>query len=287
MSTPPTEKDGIDDAATAAPAETSEGVSASAMAELFRLSLRQHVRGRRLWVVGFLFALPAAIAAVALWKGSDVRRAELENGLIFTLFPHALLPLAALWYASGMIQDELEEQTLTYLLMRPLPRWSIYVAKLLATVFVTSLLAAGGVAAAYAAIYATDAEAFEKEIPLRALKVIAIFALVLWAYCSVFGCLSLFFRRSLLLGVSYTVVLEWIASDIPFVVRRATVMYYFRVLVERWVAVGVADWDINLGEAPATRTCVLVLALAGATLTTLAAAGFAAREFRVKSPEGS
>ena len=45
---------------------------------------------------------------------------NLQFALIFNLIPHALAPLAALLYATGIIQDEVEEQTLTYLLLRPL-----------------------------------------------------------------------------------------------------------------------------------------------------------------------
>ena len=47
---------------------------------------------------------------------------DAELALIFGLIPQAILPLTALVFASGMIQDEVEEQTLTYLLIRPLPR---------------------------------------------------------------------------------------------------------------------------------------------------------------------
>ena len=43
----------------------------------------------------------------------------LEFLLAFMFIPQLLLPLVALLYASGMIQDEQEEQTITYLLDPP------------------------------------------------------------------------------------------------------------------------------------------------------------------------
>ena len=46
--------------------------------------------------------------------------------LVFNLLPHGLAPLTALLYAAGVISDEVEEQTLTYLLMRSVPRWALY-----------------------------------------------------------------------------------------------------------------------------------------------------------------
>ena len=68
------------------------------------------------------------------------------------------MPLAALLYAAGIIQDEVEEQTLTYLLLRPLPRWALYLVKLLATLLVTSVLTAVFTAATFAVIALTASE---------------------------------------------------------------------------------------------------------------------------------
>ena len=59
--------------------------------------------------------------------------------MIFGLIFQALLPVSALLFASGMVQDDIEEQTLTYFLIRPIPRWVIYLAKLLGTFVVTAI----------------------------------------------------------------------------------------------------------------------------------------------------
>src|SRR5438132_2936602 len=107
---------------------------------LFWLTVRQHCRARRLLVLSFLFLLPSLIAILARNASHPPRPVELEFVTIFTLISNALVPLTALLYASGMIQDEVEEQTLTYLLLRPLPRWALYVTKFAATVLVTSAL---------------------------------------------------------------------------------------------------------------------------------------------------
>ena len=101
------------------------------------MTLRQHLRGRRLLVLSLLFALPSVLAAVvSLLSHYPPPVEELKFALVFNLIPHALAPLAALLYAAGIIQDEVEEQTLTYLLVRPLPRWAIYIVKLLATLLI-------------------------------------------------------------------------------------------------------------------------------------------------------
>src|SRR5438105_4011962 len=104
-----------------------------AFGALFRLTLRQHTRGRRLLIMSALFCVPAVLAVLARYFNASISQAELEYAIALTVLPHTLVPLVALLYASGMVEDEIEEQTLTYLLIRPLPKWAVYLAKLAAT----------------------------------------------------------------------------------------------------------------------------------------------------------
>jgi ABC-2 type transport system permease protein len=261
-------------------------IDPSALGALFRLTMRQHLRARRLLALCLLFAIPAAVAVAARSAGSTLGGSHLELALVFTLIPQALVPLTALLYASGMIQDELEEQTLTYLLVRPLPRWAVYGTKLLATVLVTSLLTGAFTVATEVAVYA-GTPGFGEGALTRGLKAAALFSLSLLGYCSVFGCLSLFVRRSLVVGLAYILILEGLVANIDFVARRLTVMYYFRVLTERWLGLRVTQWSIDLGEAPGAGACVLTLAGASLAAAVVAAGWFTTAEFRVKTPEGS
>ena len=125
----------------------------SGLAVLFGLTLRQQIRGRRLLVLVVLFALPCILAIVLRSLQRPAPTDILEFALIYNLVPHALAPLTALLYAGGMIQDEVEEQTLTYLLVRPLPSPSLYVCKLLATLLLTTMLVAAATTGLYLAIY--------------------------------------------------------------------------------------------------------------------------------------
>src|SRR5262249_8351577 len=131
----------------------SYGREISALAALFVLTVRQHTHGRRMLVLGLLYALPCGLAILLRSLSSPAPAEILEFALVFNLLPHGLAPLTALLYAAGVIQDEVEEQTLTYLLVRTLPRWALYVTKLLATWCVTTLLVAVATLALYVAIY--------------------------------------------------------------------------------------------------------------------------------------
>src|SRR5262245_8955240 len=85
------------------------GVDLSALGALMALSLRGAFRIKRLLVLAVIFALPVVIASIARAKAPAREFPEIELALVFMMLPHVLIPLTALLFGSGMIQDEIEE----------------------------------------------------------------------------------------------------------------------------------------------------------------------------------
>lgn len=266
------------------PTPLDTGALLSAMTALFSLTLRQHARGRRLWVVGFLFLIPTALAVLIRLFTAEPQPASLELQLVLVLIPQTLLPLMALLYASGMIQDEIDEQTMTYLLIRPLPRWSIYLIKLLSTWLLASILGGVFTTLTYVAIYAGGPDFWSDVVMSKIPLAIGAFTLALLGYCALFGCLSLLTRYTLIIGIGYIILFEGLLANIEYEIRRLTVMYYLRVLELRWLKPEETDWGINLDKAPSSLMCVLVLVLVSLAATALALSLFRRQEFRVKTP---
>lgn len=285
------------------PAESKATPNFSGLGTLFWVTLRQHCRARRLLVLVILFCLPGFFAV--LIRTLAPHPVTIENGaignlellLIFYFIPHVLAPLAALLYASGMIQDEVEEQTLTYLLIRPLPRWGIYLAKLLATLAVTIPLITVFTTLTYLTIYWGWPPLWGEIVPQRALQTSALLALSQVAYCSLFGLVSVAVRQSLIAGVLYIILFEGVFANVRLeAIRMVTVMYYFRILALRWLDFlsippvrADVSWSIDLTKPsiPGAGYCLLILLLTGIVGTLLAILAFNSREFRVKTPEGS
>jgi ABC-2 type transport system permease protein len=264
------------------------GFDLTALAALAGLTLRQNLRGRRLLILSLLFLLPSVLAVILRLADSPPPPEMLEFAFIFVLIPHAMITLTTLLYAAGSIQDEVEEQTLTYLLTRPLPRWALYVTKLGVTWLVTTLLTALFTTLTYAVIYWNTPDLWGDVLPVRAAKTAALMALMQASYCSAFGFVGLATRRSLIAGIVYIVAFEGLLASIEWVVRRLTVMYYFRVLTVRWLQPqGSQAWTIDLTLAPSAGECVLTLLGVSAALMLLGAVMMMQREFRMKTPEGS
>jgi ABC-2 type transport system permease protein len=264
------------------------GFDPVALAALAGLTLRQHLRGRRLLILSLLFLLPSVLAAVVRLAPYPPEPGHLEFAFVFNLIPHALAPLAALLYAAGIIQDEVEEQTLTYLLLRPLPRWALYATRLAVTWLVTAALTAVFTALAYLVIYWNAAGLWGDVFPGRAAKAAALLALAQAGYCALFGALGLLTRRALIAGLAYIVAFEGLLANFEFVGRRLTVMYYFRVLAARWLDPPDSKvWSLDLATAPAAGACVRTLLAASAAFVLLGVLMMRRREFRMKTPEGS
>jgi ABC-2 type transport system permease protein len=275
------------------------GFIASALAALFVLTLRQNVRGRRLLVLSLLFLLPVVLAAALKLvpylqtppAGTVVESPPPEIpefALVFNLIPHVLAPLTALLCAAGIVQDEVEEQTLTYLLLRPLPRWALYATRLAAAWLTTTVLTVLFTTLTLTVIYWNTPELWGDVLPRRAATVAALMALAQAGYCSLFGLIGLLTRRSLLTGLAYIIVFEGLLANFDAVVRRLTVMYYFRVLSLHWLAPsGSQKWSIDLATAPSAERCLLALLAVSVLLVCLGAAVMRRREFRMKTAEGT
>jgi len=277
------------------------GPSLRALWALYVLTLRQHLHGRRWMVSAALFLLPAGLAVFVRATAPDVPPRGMEFIFAFMFIPQALLPLVALLYASGIVQDEQEEQTITYLLVRPIPKSALYAVKLLAAVTTTVVLTVLFTALTYAAIYAGGKGA-EHDAVARCFRAMGVHALAVAAYCAVFGLISLLTRRVLIVGILYAVIVEGLLANLPLSVRLVTVIYYARLIAYRGMGfvvetpgfgqqdVAAQVWgldvrtDPGLLEHPTLRASVMVLL--GAIVVGGAIGAFlcARREFHVKTP---
>ncbi len=262
----------------------------SAAAALFALTVRQHTHGRRLLVLGGLYLLPCVLAVILRLLPQPAPTDALEFALVFTLLPHALAPLTALLYAAGVVADEVEEQTLTYLLLRAVPRWALYLTKLLATLCVTCLLVAGSVVGLYLAIYAGSPD-FGPAV-VRCLQAIGVMALAQVGYCALFGMIGLLTRRSLVVGIGYIVLIEGVLANLNFVGRAVTLVYYTRALTLRGLDLPAEQvrrcqegWGMaDPTKLPTALTCLVVVLTFGVAVSLLSSLWFARSEYRVKTP---
>jgi len=174
-----------------------------AFAALLASTLRQQLGGRRIILLLLLGLLPAGLLGILLADertAIGARQAFHEAPLAILFF--VVLPVASLVFGAGALGDERRDGTLSFILLRPLPRTLLAAAKLL-----------GAWLAAFAVV-GTGALAMSVVLGIRFANwgtlgplVLAV-ALSSLAYVSVFLALGYFTARAVLIGLVYVFIWE-------------------------------------------------------------------------------
>jgi ABC-2 type transport system permease protein len=178
----------------AAVVATRPGALAS-LSVLYRLLLRTQITVARLLGIGALAAVSVMIGLFARW-GANSAQAAADGVSSYGL--GLLVPLAALWLGTSAIGDLVEDRLLVYLWLKPVPRWQLPAAAVLATVSVVvpltalpltvSAIVAGAGDVAWATLLAASLAAL--------------------AYAGLFVAAGIAFRRAVWWGLAFVLIWE-------------------------------------------------------------------------------
>ncbi len=178
---------------------------------LYRLLLRTQITVPRLLGIAALGALSVVIGLFARWD-SDPAQAAADAVSSYGL--GLVVPLAALWLGTSAIGDLVEDRLLVYLWLKPVPRWQLPAAAVLATATVVVPLAALPVAATALAAGAGDVV-----VPALLAASLAGFA-----YAGVFVAAGLWFRRAAWWGLAFVLLWENAVANLAEGSARLTVV---------------------------------------------------------------
>ena len=119
----------------------------AAVLELARQALIRAVRGRGLWVVAAIAALPAILALILSNAGRGLDERTWERVYALCILMLVVVPPVLV---AAAVADELEDKTSAYLWSRALARWTVVVGKLVALAPLCAGLLAGSAVVAYA-----------------------------------------------------------------------------------------------------------------------------------------
>jgi ABC-2 type transport system permease protein len=235
------------------------------------------IRGKGFLAAAAVTAI-APILAIAIRDPSPV---VLVRIVAFVLLPF-LLPLLAVSLGSGLLYDEAEEGTLTFLFTTPVSKSAIVLGK---------WAAALGTGWAVAALSLGLTLALSP-VPLDGMGpfVRACWLAVLIgypAYLGVFTLLGALFRRGFLAGLIYAYGYEIVVSHIPGGAKRLSLLYFLRSLLEP-VAPDRSPFEgafVDLNSDPEI-VCLAVLASAAILSVALALLVVPRKEFRARNVQG-
>jgi ABC-type transport system involved in multi-copper enzyme maturation permease subunit len=227
-------------------------------------------------------AVPWPPAAAGIEQGyATACRALLERSdffvfsrwVVFSIFLSFLMPIWSLSFATEALGGEREGRSLVWLLTRPLPRSSVYLAKFVALLPWALGLNLGGFALLCALAGRPGPLAFRLYWPA-----------VLWgtlAFCALFHLMAACVHRAAVVGLVYSFFLETILGNMPGLMKRMSISFYTRCMMFDAAEVyGVQPEkpSVYLPVSGVTAFCVLVGITAG--LLALGMVVFARSEYQ-------
>lgn len=186
---------------------------------IIRVTFRQTLRLRR--AIGLLLLSGSAAGMYLLFMIASrssseptawqrERAFETFIGMDIGVFMNIAVPVVTLIIATSVMGDERRDNTMSFLVLRPISRFTIGAAKVVAA-FVESFVLTGIGAAAFGIVVGIKIETFSYVVPL-----IVGTAFATAAYAAIFVPLGYLLKRATLVGLTYVFIWEnGIAAAVP------------------------------------------------------------------------
>jgi ABC-2 type transport system permease protein len=226
-----------DTTAPSRPIPAAPGFIAAAF-RIFDLSLGEMLWSRRTIFMLLVVGAPVVIALllrVLVSLGAPILENTRMTGpaifglMIWVFYLRFTVPVLGVFYGTSLMADEVEDKTITYLFTRPIRRGAVLFGKYLAYLGCTVLVVLPSVVLVYLFIVPMQGSLGGSFIDL--LKDLALLALGLAVYGSVFAFIGAKFKRPLLIGLVFIFGWEQAALAFPGYLKKFTVAYYTQALV--------------------------------------------------------
>jgi len=219
----------------------------ASLGALYRLLLRTQLTIARVLGIAALGGLSVVLGVFSRWD-SDPGQAAADAISSYGLA--LVIPLAALWLGTSAIGDLVDDRLLVYLWLKPVSRWQLLAAAVLATASVVVPLAALPVAATALAAGAGDV----------ALPALLAASLAGFAYAGLFVAAGFWFRRAIWWGLAFVLLWENAVAHLAEGSARFTVVGWASSVLAT-----APDVDVSLvaGSGAVAFVVLPLVALAG------------------------
>ncbi len=203
---------------------------------VFELSFEGMIWTRRSLLMAALVALPVAFAVfyrlvlAAKANLQPITPQDLYAVIVSMYWIRNVLPLAALFFATSLVADEVEGRTLTYLITRPLTRSSVFVGKFAAYLATTLTLALPSCVITFFLLLSTRGFPAVGAAAGDLFRDVGVMALTLVAYGAFFALLGVLLKRPVIPGLMFLYGWELLAN-LPGYLPRLTLTAWLRSLV--------------------------------------------------------
>ncbi len=248
---------------------------AEAAGQIMFRQVQASFRGKRFLAAVAIVALAPVLATVT--GSADP---VLLVRVLAQVFIPFLLPLVAISLGSGLLHEEAEEGTLTYLFTSPLSRSAIVLGKWSASLASGWLLCTASLGTTLALSPADPGAPF-----VRASLLVVLLGYA--AYLGMFTLLGTIFRRGYIAGLIYAFGFELVLSFVPGATKRLSIGFYLRSLLEPTVEDKEPFEGAFLMMTPdSAPTCLAVLASVAVVSVAATLLVVPAKEFQARNVQG-
>ena len=192
---------------------------------------------RRVIPTALLASVPFVLAASLAAARIPTFDILVFQTLMVPLFLQVVLIFVTLVNATTLIREEIEDNTLPYLMTRPISKPAIAAYKYAAYLVAVLILLVPPIVLAYAVTEAYAGDSFTADLDvLRAFLLTTVLGSA--AYGALFLFISVLVRKPLAVGLLIGFVWESVVGSIPGDVPKISVIHYLRSIIKDLVAVG-------------------------------------------------
>ncbi|HYM39117.1 MAG TPA: ABC transporter permease subunit [Thermoplasmata archaeon] len=233
-------------------------------------------RGLATFALSWIPLLLVAALALARVASFDIL---LFQALMVPLFLQIVLVFVTLVDATALIREEIDDNTLPFLLTRPVSKPVVALSKYAGYLVAALVLLLPPVVVSYAVTEAYAGTGLGADANVLT-GFLAATALAVLAYGALFVFLSVVLRKPLFVGLLIGFVWESVVGSLPGSVPKLSLIYYLRSVLKGTVGVGPLSGFATDVSAASAAAILVILAV---VLVALAAFLFQAMEFRQKA----
>ena len=193
------------------------------------LTLLQFSSGKAIRFVAFFAALPTLFGLIYVIGDVTEPPEIFFSDLMLGIVLGTLLPIASLVLATSAFQDEIEDRTMVYLIIKPISRFRIVAEKYLAVIESAILALWLGMIATWVIVSRGD---MPDTVEVLVAAIVAILVGVA-GYSAIFIAVSLIVPRALVVGILYTLIWESLLSRFIPGVWTLSVRHYVESIFVR------------------------------------------------------
>ncbi len=235
---------------------------------IVRVTLRGLLGRRRMILMLLLAALPILVGLLIRVAGGTRDSPEILDTLVI----RTVLPLVALIVGTAAMGSEIEDGTAVFLLVKPIPRWRVALAKLAVASGLTAVLVVPPILITAALVSGADSES---------LAVAAGFALAAiaggTAYACAFTTLGTLTSRALIIGLVYTLLWEGVLAGLLEGTRFLSIRQATLGLAAAWTGEDTGEAALD----PFTAGLVIIVVIVGS----FALMSWTLSRFQIKSAD--